>query len=291
MRSDGDSPAGVALAVAAFGFWGLSPLYWKLVGAVPPWLLLAHRIAWAAPCLLVLVLWRRRGPALLRAVRGRRTRRTLIGSAALIAVNWVVFIESVTRGHVVEASLGYYVNPLVNVALGAVFLGERLRPLARFAVAVAAVGVALMTIEVGTVPWRALALAGSFGLYGLLRKTVDADAVVGVSVEVALLLPAALTVAVAVPPPPVPGGIPLLALAGPVTVLPLVLFTAAARRLTLATLGFVQYLAPTLQLLVGVVAFGEPFGSGRLRAFVLIWIALTIYTVDLRRRMREPVTR
>jgi chloramphenicol-sensitive protein RarD len=285
---------GVAFAGAAFLFWGLSPIYWKALGAVPASEVLAHRIVWSMVLLVAMLVAKRRGRELAAAVRRPRTLATLVVTTALIAVNWYVYIWAMAAERVLEASLGYFVNPLVNVLLGVVFLRERLSRAQAAAVVLAAVGVAVLTVEVGRVPWVALALAGTFGLYGLLRKTVDAGPQVGLAVETAILTPLTLVwlgsvhaagggafgrgdVAVDL----------LLAGSGAITVLPLVWFTAGARLLPLSALGLLQYLAPTLQFLLAVLVYREPFTTAHLVAFAIIWAGLAVFTWDLRRRVRQ----
>jgi chloramphenicol-sensitive protein RarD len=221
----------------------------------------------------------------------RRTRLVLAGSTVLITVNWLTFLWAVGHDRVLDASLGYYINPLVSVSLGFVFLGERLRGLQRLAVLLAAGGVVLLTIRHG-LPWVSLVLAFSFGLYGLLRKVVDAPPMVGLFVEIALLTPVSAGYllwlgargdgAFAI------GGIGatlLLVTAGPVTVVPLLMFNDGIRKLTLATVGFLQYMTPTGHFILAVAVFAEPFDATHLAAFACIWVALAVYTIDLRRRL------
>lgn len=290
-----DTRRGVAFAGAAFLFWGLSPIYWKALGAVPAGEVLAHRIVWSSVLLAAMLIARRRGRELAAAVRRPRTLATLVVTTALIAVNWYVYIWAVAAERVLEASLGYFVNPLVNVLLGVVFLRERLSRPQAAAVALAAVGVAVLTVEVGRVPWVALLLAGTFGVYGLLRKTVDAGPQVGLAVETALLTPLTLVWLARLH---VGGGGAfagggglatdlLLVGAGAVTVVPLVWFTQGARLLPLSALGLIQYLAPTIQFLLAVLVYREPFGATHLVAFAVIWAGLAVFTWDLRRRLRR----
>lgn len=285
---------GVAFAGAAFLFWGLAPIYWKALGAAAPLEISAHRIVWSFVLLAVLLAVRRRGREVAAAVRRGRTLGTLLVTTALIAVNWYTYIWAMAAERVLEASLGYFVNPLVNVLLGVVFLRERLSRPQAVAVALAGVGVAVLTFEVGRVPWVALALAGTFGFYGLLRKTVDAGPQVGLAIETAILTPLTLVwlwrlhaagggafargdVSVDL----------LLAGAGAITVLPLVWFTAGARLLPLSALGLMQYIAPTIQFLLAVLVYGEPFSTAHFVAFTIIWIGLAVFTWDLRRRVRR----
>lgn len=272
-------------AVAAYGAWGVVPVYWKWLGAIPAGEMLAHRVVWSVPLLFAFVLVFGRGRALLAALRAPRVVGLLLASTALIAANWGIFLWAVQTGHLLEASLGYYVNPLVNVALGVALLGERLTRGKAFAVGLAAVSVIFLGVATGRPPFIALTLAGTFAVYGLIRKLASVDALVGLFVETLLgLLPAAgwlawlSTRGATSFPAPTAGGSLLIAAAGVVTVLPLLAFTAAARRLPLSTLGFFQYLAPTGQLLLGVFAYGEPLSPARLVAFGGIWAAIALFS-------------
>jgi len=287
------SRTGLAAAVAAFFLWGLFPLYWKRLAGVPALEVVAHRMAWGLVAVAAWVTVRGRW-ADARAVASRpRTVLRLAGSGALISLNWLLYIWAVIHDHVVDASLGYFVNPLVNVVLGVLVLRERLDRAQGIAVALAAVGVAVLTIAHGRLPWIALALAVSFGLYGLARKTVSADAVIGLLWETALMTPVAVGYLVLLARQgtgafgaSAPATSALLALGGPVTAVPLVLFALGARALPLSTLGFVQYLSPSLQFLLAVVVFREPFTAVHAVTFAFIWAALGVLTWDLRRRLR-----
>jgi chloramphenicol-sensitive protein RarD len=280
---------GVAYAVATYLAWGLLPLYFKALRAVPAVEVLAHRVVWSL-LLLAAILAARSGARGFAAPF--RKLPVLAVSTVLIATNWLVYIWAVQSGRVLEASLGYFVNPLVNVLLGVAFLGEALSGRQRAAVALAAAGVAVLVARAGTVPWIALALAASFGLYGLLRKRAAIEPLGGLLVETALLAPPALaylawragTGAGAF------GSAPrttlLLAAAGPITALPLVAFGLAVHRLRLSTLGLVQYLAPTGQFLLAVLLYREPFGAAHAAAFALIWSSLALYSWDALARAR-----
>jgi chloramphenicol-sensitive protein RarD len=279
--------------VAAFLMWGLFPLYWKMLAAVPALEVVAHRTAWGFAAVAAWVTLRGTWPAALAVARRPRTLLLLGASAVLIAVNWLLYVWAVAHDHVVEASLGYYVNPLVNVVLGVAVLHERLSRPQRIAVALAALGVAILTVSHGRLPWIALALAVSFGLYGLVRKTVGADAVVGLLWETALLTPPALVLLVSLGlrgagafSPGAPGASALLALGGAVTAVPLVLFALGARSLPLSTVGLIQYLSPSIQFLIAVFLFREPFTRAHAAAFLCIWSALALLTWDVRRRLR-----
>lgn len=288
---------GLLLGLGAYGCWGLFPIYIKSV-AVPPVEMLAHRVVWAFLLLLGLSAYQGRWGELRGALRGRRTAALLAASTVMITINWMVYIWAVASGRILEGSLGYFINPLVNVILGVLVLKERpARPVVA-AVLVAAAGVGWLTFQVGHPPWISLTLALSFGLYGLLRKVVSVGAVIGLTVETALLAPPALGYLLWLKAAGSlsflsgsAGRDALLVLAGPITALPLLLFAGAARRLRLSTLGLVQYLSPTLQLLVGVWLYGEPFTPARAVAFTFIWAGLAIFAVySLRRGRPEPVT-
>lgn len=278
---------GLWFAVAAYGAWGLIPLYFKLLVAIAPTEVLAHRVVWSFVFLLGVMAVVRRWSELAVVLRNRWAMATLVASTVLIAANWFTFIDAVTRGEVLQASLGYFITPLANVLLGLVFLGERLRPAQWLAVLLAAAGVANLTLASGHTPWIALALVTTFSLYGLLRKTVAADALLGLFVETAILLPSAIAYLVwlgargqGTAMNTGTATLAALLLSGVVTAVPLLCFAAGARRLRLATLGLIQYLAPSLQFLVAVVVFGEPFAATQVVTFACIWIAVVIYTID-----------
>ena len=276
---------GYVYALLAFGMWGLFPLYLKQVASVPPLELVAHRSAWSLVFLLGILALLRRWAWLADLRRQPRQWLVFTGTAALLSVNWLVYVYAVTGGHVLDASLGYFINPLVNVLLGVLVLRERLKPAQWLAVALAAAGVLWLTWQGGRLPWVALVLAVSFAIYGLLRKTATLGALEGLTLETLVLapivLPALLWFTLQ------PGGAMargdwalngLLWLAGPLTALPLLFFAAAARRLPLATVGLMQYLSPSLQFLLGVYVFHEPLQPARLVGFVLIWAALAVYS-------------
>ncbi len=282
------------LAALAFIMWGLFPLYFRQVAAVPALEVLLQRSAWSLVFLFALLAWLRRF-AWLRAVAGQpRLLLRFAGSALLLALNWLVYILAVQRGHVVEASLGYFINPLVNVLLGVLVLHEKLRKPQWVAVALAAVGVCWLGWLVGRPPWIALTLACSFGVYGLMRKTASLGALEGLALETLLLAPIvvpALAWWTWAGPGALAQGDPALIgwmlLAGPLTALPLLLFAAGARGLPLATLGMIQYLSPTLQLALGIWVFHEPFDGRRLIGFLFIWAALALVSVDALRVSRQ----
>ncbi len=292
------SRRGLAYGVAAFGLWGFMPIYIKAVGDVPVLEVLSHRIVWALVVLLGLSAAQGRLAAVLAALRPGRTLAVLAVSTTALALNWLVYIWAVGERRILEASLGYYINPLVNVLLGVVIFKERLERPVRVAILVAAIGVLWLAVHAGQPPWIALALASSFGLYGLMRKLAAVDAISGLVVEALLMLPLAggyLVWTVVSGHSAFLSGGPsralLLLLAGPVTAIPLLFFAGAARRLPLSALGFLQYLSPTLSFMLAVLVYGEPFDRVRVVAFAIIWTALAIFAVhSARRGQPEPVT-
>jgi chloramphenicol-sensitive protein RarD len=282
-RPDG---TGVAYAAAAYLAWGGFPVYFRLLAGVPAREILAHRIVWSAAFLVLLVTALRGWGDAVRKLRVPGTLPALALTALLISANWLVYIWAVNSGRVLEASLGYFVNPLVTVLLGVVFLRESLTRAQAIAVALAGAGVAALMVRAGQVPWVALALAVTFGLYGLLRKRLKVDAMSGLLAEVGVLAPVALAFLVhrAVQGEAAFGGLPrdtaLLAASGVVTALPLLWFAAAVQRLRLSTVGVLQYLNPSMQLAIAVFAFGEAFTLSHAIAFGCIWASLALYTVD-----------
>ncbi len=287
---------GLAYGVAAYGFWGVFPVYLKAVARVPVLEILCHRIVWALAFLLALA-WREGQLGEVRTALGqRRTLLVLVTTTVLIALNWGVYIFSVSHDRLLESSLGYYINPLVNVLLGVLLLHEILPPLVRVAVGTAALGVLGLGLHLGRPPWISLTVAFSFAFYGLLRKIAPVGPLVGLTVETLLLLPLAggyLVVRVAQGQAAFLAGHPaldlLLLMAGPVTAIPLLWFAAAARRLPLSTLGFLQYISPTLQFLLAVAVYGEAFDRGKLLAFATIWTALALFAVhSVRQHVPEP---
>jgi chloramphenicol-sensitive protein RarD len=288
----GRARTGYLFGIAAYLGWGLFPLYWKLLEPAGALEILAHRILWSLVLVAIVVTIGRRWGAI-RALLRQRRRVGLIGLAsALIAVNWGTYIYGVGSGRVVETSLGYFINPLVTVLLGVFVLGERLRAVQWVAIAVGGLAVGVLTIDYGHVPWLALTLALSFGLYGLVKKRLGVAAVDGLTVESgALALPALVYVIVL-------GGhggatfgqdgvrTGLLILGGAVTAIPLLLFAGAANRIPLSTIGLLQYLAPILQLGCGVLVFHEPMPLPRLAGFALVWLALGIFAGDGIRQVR-----
>jgi chloramphenicol-sensitive protein RarD len=282
---------GLALGVGAYTLWGVLPLYIHLLKGVPALQVLAHRVLWSVALLAVIIVIFRRARPIFAAARGR-TLLLLLGSALLIAINWIVYIWAVQNDHVLEASLGYFINPLINVALGFAFLGERLRRLQGVGIAIAAAGVLVLAVSGGGALWISLALAISFGLYGLLRKVAAIDALGGLTVETLLLAPFSLALLVHASQAGT-GAFGqtthldlLLILAGAVTAAPLLMFAAAARRMPLATLGLLQYIAPSLQFAEAVLLFGEPVRTVHIATFALIWTGCALYAFDSIRASR-----
>ena len=278
---------GVASALGCFGLWGAFPIYFKLLGHVPALEVLAHRVLWSAVLLLGLVLAQGQWSALRAEFRNRRRLRFYLVTALLISGNWLLYIWAVQHGRILEASLGYYINPLVNVLLGVLVLHERLNPRQWAAIALAVGGVLVLVVGHGVLPWISLTLALSFGSYGLLRKKAGHAATLGLCMETVLLTPVALLFlailaargAGALGAVDRPTDLLLLA-AGPVTVVPLLLFLQATRLLRLSTVGLIQYLTPTLQFLLAVALYREPFTLIHWAAFGFIWLALVLYSAD-----------
>ncbi len=284
---------GLPFALAAYGIWGFVPLFFKLLEDVPPVEVLAQRIVWSLPLCLVIMAFRRQIGEYLAALKDWRVLRLLLASSVLIALNWLVYIHAIFTDHVLAASLGYYLNPLVNVLLGMMFLGERLSRLQAVAVAIAAVGVAILLAGALDTLWISLTLALSFGTYGLIRKVVPVGSLPGLAIETTLLLPVSAAAAGYYIWVGDGRGFAsgaevswLLAAAGVVTAVPLLLFATAARRMSYAALGFVQYLAPSIAFLLGVFVFHEPLKPAQLFCFLLIWTSIAVFSFDMWRKMR-----
>ena len=279
--------AGIVYAALAFVWWGLFPLYFRLVTTVGAAEVLAHRVVWCLVFLAVLLSWRRQWGWLAQVLRRPKVLAAFAASALLIGANWLTYIWAVLHGHVLESSLGYFITPLVNVLLGMSLLHERLRRTQWVALAIAALGVLWLTVQAGRPPWIALALAITFGAYGLMRKIAALGALEGLTLETLLLAPLALVVlgigirdgSASFPAPDLLTNLWMIAL-GPITAVPLLLFAAGARRLSMATLGIVQYIGPSIQFALGVTVFHEPFSAARLLGFGCIWLALVIYSLD-----------
>jgi len=286
--------SGLAPALGAYLIWGFLPLYLLLVKAVPAFEFVAWRIIWTLPICLAIVAVRRQGPELRAALRDRKAVGWLTVSAALIAVNWLVYVWAIQSGQVFAASLGYYINPLINVLLGTVLLGERLTRAQWVAVAIAAVGVALLAETALTMLWISLTLAVSFGSYGLVRKQVSVGSLPGLTIESALLLVPSIALAAwygatrgssFLVSPELSGAI---VLGGIVTAVPLLLFAIAARRMPYSTLGFFQFLAPSIVFVLGLTVFDKPLSTAQAACFACIWLAAGIFVWDLIRRSRTP---
>lgn len=282
-----DTRGGLLYGLAAYGLWGLMPLYFWLVRHVSPLEVLAHRILWSIVFVAgILTVWRR-WPDLMRCLRTGRTVRLLLVSALLVAVNWLVYLYGVWTERILQTSLGYFINPLFSVALGMVFFRERLRLGQWLALALATAGLGYLIYMVGELPWIALAVAGSFGLYGLVRKTTPVDGLLGLTIETMLLAPAALAglsfgvttgQATFANSDRLTDG--LLLLSGVVTTIPLLCFGQAARRLRLSTMGFLQFLAPSMQFLLALWVFHEPFLPAQQISFGFIWTGLLVFMLD-----------
>lgn len=284
---------GIGYACLAFVMWGLFPLYFQRIASVPALEVVLHRSAWSLLFVLGLLAWLRRWGWLRAFVVQPRRLAFFAFSALLLSGNWLVYVYAVQSGRVVEASLGYFINPLVNVLLGVLVLHERLRAAQWAAVALAGCGVLWLGWLAGHPPWIALTLAFSFGLYGLLRKTAPLGALEGLALETMLLAPLVLPAlawwTLSGQGAMARGDAALdawLVVGGPLTALPLLLFAAGARRLPLATVGLLQYLSPSIQLALGIWVFGEPFSRSRLAGFACIWAALALYSLDGWRRSR-----
>ena len=287
--------AGILYAAGAYSLWGVLPLYWHMLGQVPPFELSYHRMVWSALFGVALTLGLRRTGEVKAALRNRKIMRALMVSGVLIAANWTIYIYAIAKAQLVEASLGYYINPLLSIALGVVMLGEKLTPLRIAAIVLAGAAVTFKAVTIGHIPWIAVSLALTFGFYGYVRKLTPVAALDGLTIETFLLLPftagillvwawsgtGAFTLAH-------PARDLLLVLGGPFTALPLVLFAAGARRVRLSTLGFLQYLSPSISLLIAVFILGEPFTRVDMTAFGCVWAALVLVALDGRiNRMRR----
>jgi chloramphenicol-sensitive protein RarD len=278
--------AGLFMGLGAYLLWGVLPLYFKTISHVDPTEIVAHRILWSLIFLGALATLWKRWPAIRVAVANRKVLLTLMATAILIGVNWLIYIWAVLNGHVLAGSLGYYLNPLVNVLLGVFILKERLTAGQKFAVGLAAAGVAVLALGAGAGLWISLTLAFSFATYGFLRKVAPVDSLEGLSIETALLAPIALGWVLWLTARG-QGGLGmdltttlLLVAAGAITAVPLLLFTAAAKRLPYSTLGFLQYIAPSLQFLLAVLVFGEKLTTAHMVCFGAIWTALAIFTFE-----------
>ncbi|MEM7520616.1 MAG: EamA family transporter RarD [Pseudomonadota bacterium] len=292
--ADGDTPQGLVFAVAAYGLWGFLPLYLKLLEHVPPIEVVAHRIIWSVPIATAVLVLLRRTSSLAKAFRSPRMLGMACLTAALISLNWGLYTWAIASGNALEGALGYYINPLFSVFLGAVLLGEKLTLAQGAAIALAVVAVLVLAVEAGRVPWLALSLTLTFGFYALAKKSLPIGPNQGFLLEVLILTPPALVY------------VAYLALAGNshftlsfdrdtlvlmgcgvVTAVPLMLYANGAKLLRLSTIGILQYIAPTMIFLIAVFVFDEPFGRAQAIAFPLIWLALIIYSLSMLRRMRS----
>jgi chloramphenicol-sensitive protein RarD len=295
----------VLFGLAAYSIWGLFPLYFPLLRPSGGLEIVAHRVLWSLLFIALLLTVLRRWSHVRALLTDRRRLLVLAGAAVLIAVNWLVFVYGVNSGHVVETSLGYFINPLMSVLLGVVVFGERLRSLQWVAVGIAAVAVAVLTVDYGRPPWIALSLALTFALYGLMKKIVRVEAAPGLFVETLLVAVPAMVVLALLhadgtarfadgPPCFDDGAAPPAALlvgSGIATAIPLLLFAAAARRIPLSTIGLLQYLTPLMQLAIGVFVYDEPMPSARLAGFAIVWVALAVFTADMLRHARADSRR
>lgn len=283
---------GVLSAIAAYSMWGVAPVYFKQLQTLPAMDVLMHRVVWSAVILLVMVLVLKQWPKVKAAVRSFRVMKVLFVAGLLLGANWLLFIWAVNNDHILDASLGYYINPLINVFFGRLFLGEKLRPLQQAAVVLAIVGVAVLVVSYGEVPWIALVLAITFSVYGLLRKKVAVDSLPGLFIETVMLLPLALVYWVGFASEQsnmftnslsLNG---LLLAAGVVTTAPLLCFTAAARRIMYSTLGFFQYIGPSIMFALALFVYNETMEQYRFVTFGFVWLALVVFSADSLRAYR-----
>lgn len=287
---------GIAYALSAYMVWGLFPIYWRWLHAVPALQVISHRMLWSCLLLSLVLLATRQWRRFCAAAASLRVIRVYLLAALLVGVNWLIYVWAVNAGYIIETSLGYFINPLLSVLLGVCLLGERLRPLQWLPIALAAAGVVYLAVLYGRPPWIALSLATSFAVYGLVKKTAPLGSLYGLTLETTLLFPFALAYLVFCQ---VSGAgallhsgatVDLLLVgAGAVTTLPLLLFAAAAQRIPLSMIGVLQYITPTLQFLLGVLVFREPFSERQLLGFGLVWAALIIFAAEqlLARRVRS----
>ncbi len=300
MREEDAPPirSGLPVALGAYVIWGLLPLYLILVKAVPPFEFVGWRIIWTLPFCLAIVAFRKQWPDVVAAIRDRASLMTLFASAILIGINWLVYVWAIQNGNVYAASLGYYINPLLNVLLGTLILGERLSKRQWIAVALAATGVAFLAAGALTTLWISLTLALSFGTYGLLRKRVNVGSLPGLTIESAILLLPAIGIAAYYAGLPQGSAFTVdaqlslaIMLGGVLTAVPLLMFAVAAKRMDYSTLGFIQFLAPTIVFLLGLFVFEEELKPAQLACFTLIWIALIIFVSDMwAKRKRSAAT-
>ncbi|EAQ44118.1 MAG: EamA family transporter [Roseobacter sp. MedPE-SWde] len=290
-RENIDTPQGLAFAISAYVLWGFLPLYMKLVAHIPAAEVVAHRVLWSVPVAGLLLVVLGRTKELRAALKSPRTLGMACVTAALISVNWGIYVWSIATGHALDAALGYYINPLFSIALGAVLLRERLTPTQLLAIGLAAAAVVVLTVEAGRLPWVAIALTLSWGFYAFFKKQLPVGPNQGFMLEVLILTPPALGYLAYMS---VTGGthfqgvdIWLLMGCGLVTAVPLIVYANGAKLLRLSTIGILQYIAPTMIFLIAVFVFGEEFGRARMIAFPMIWAALVIYSIPLIRQLRQ----
>jgi len=290
-RENIDTPQGLAFAISAYVLWGFLPLYMKLVAHIPAAEVVAHRVLWSVPVAGLLLVIMGRTKELRAALKSPRTLGMACVTAALISVNWGIYVWSIATGHALDAALGYYINPLFSIALGAVLLRERLTPTQLLAIGLAAAAVVVLTIEAGRLPWVAIALTLSWGFYAFFKKQLPVGPNQGFMLEVLILTPPALGYLAYMS---ATGGthfqgvdIWLLMGCGLVTAVPLIVYANGAKLLRLSTIGILQYIAPTMIFLIAVFVFGEEFGRARMIAFPMIWAALVIYSIPLIRQLRQ----
>ncbi|WP_271439016.1 EamA family transporter RarD [Pontixanthobacter luteolus] len=295
-QPENSPPSGLPAALGAYVIWGLLPLYLVLVKTVPPFEFVGWRIIWTLPFCLLIVAFRKQFAEVIAALGDRRVVMTLCASATLIAINWLVYVWAIQNGHIYAASLGYYINPLINVLLGTFVLGERLSKRQWLAVGLAASGVAILAAGALTTLWISLTLAFSFGTYGLLRKQVAVGSLPGLTIESAILLLPAAGVALFYAQEPAGSSFTVdlwlslaIMLGGVLTAVPLLMFAVAARRMNYSTLGFIQFLAPTIVFLLGLFVFREDLKPVQLACFVMIWTALAIFVWDMWARRARAV--
>jgi len=283
------TPSGLALSGTAYLIWGLAPIYWKQLAGAEPGALLAHRVIWALVLLILIQIVRGRLGELLAGLKSRAALGVIALTAVLVAANWFTFIYAVLSDRILQTSLGYYMNPLVSIVLGVIFLGDRMHPPQWIAVLLATCGVTWLVLQGEEFPTPAIVLAMTFGFYGLLRKTAPVGSLTAQTMETLYLVVPALVYLLAFEAEAgvESVGLPWLMGTGALTAVPLLLFGAGVRKLSLVTIGFLQYTAPTLSFLIGVYVYGEPFDSAQQVAFAFIWAAVLLYTVDSVRRARR----
>jgi len=294
--TDNNERNGVINAVSAYLLWGLAPIYFKLISTISSDEIMVHRIIWSSLLLLIVVVLSKKWKILVQTIKQPKVLAKLTLSASFLLVNWFLFIWAINNNHLLDASLGYFINPLFSVALGVLFLGERLRKMQKFAVALALIGVLIQLVALGSLPVISLALAGTFGIYGLLRKKMHLDSFVGLLIESSMMLPLALVYWLLFVDSSTANMLEneislnmLLMAAGIVTTAPLLCFTAAAKRLTLSTLGFFQYIGPSIMFVLATFYYREALQTEKLFTFAAIWLALILYSFDSLQARKEKL--